>query len=100
MADITNSEAIAFVNEQVRPLCEEARALKARIAAATTRWYGGLNQAFPNTADPVQDGREAEGVSRLTGAHVNSAMGVLIASADQLNGEIIERPCVRAIEVN
>ena len=95
---ITDPEAIRFVNEQVRPLAEEMRSLKARIRAMQTAWFAGLNQEFPNSADPVEDGRQAEGVSRLTGANVNSAVGIAIAVADSVNDEIVSLPCVRPLQ--
>lgn len=97
---ITDPQAIRFVNEVIRPLSEEARALKARIAAAQTQWFAGLNQAFPNDISIVEDGRhDTEGVSVLTGANVNSSMSVLIGAANQLNDEIVSLPCVRQLEV-
>jgi len=101
MAQITNPEAIRFVNEQIRPLCERARALKAEIAAMQTNWYGGLNGEFDGNggADTVEDGREAEGVSRLIGGEVTNAVAQLFAVLD-LNAEIIAKPCVRALQVS
>lgn len=96
MADIIDPQAVKYVNEVIRPLCERQRALKAEISAAKTQWFSGINALFPNSAgDPVQDGREDEGVSRLTGADINSVMGVLIAAADAVNDEIISKPCVQ-----
>lgn len=96
MAQITDPEAIRFCNETVRPLCEEARALAAKVAALTTLWYGGINSKFPNSAnDTVEDGREGEGVSRLTGADVNNVLTQLLGIT--LNSEIIQKPCVRQI---
>lgn len=99
MPDIVDPEAVRYVNEVVRRLAEKARGLKAEILAAQTQWYAGLNVAIPNTTDLVADGREAEGVSRLTGADVNNAMGQLIALASAINDEIISKPCVRPLQV-
>lgn len=96
---ITDPEAIRFANEQVRPIAEQLRALKVRIRAMQTSWFAGRNQAFPNTSDPLEDGREAEGVSRLTGANVNSLVGIAIATADEINDEIVSLPCVRPLSV-
>ncbi len=100
MADITDPQAIKFVNEQIRQLSERCRNLKAEIASASTQWFGGINNLFPNTADPVQDGRESEGVSRLTGADINSVMSIVIGAAGQINDEIISKPCVQPLRVN
>lgn len=94
---ITNPEAVRFVNEQVRPLCEKARALSAEILAMQTLWFGGLDAQFPNDATALDDGREGQGVSCLTGAQVQLAVGVLIAMLGQANAEIIAKPCVRSL---
>lgn len=100
MADITNPEAKKFVNEQIRPLAEEARAIKAKIDAATTTWYGGMNAKFPNDSSPVVDNREGEGISRLVGSDINSVMSVLIGASTALNSEIIAKPCVRPLQAS
>lgn len=97
---ITNPEAVRFVSEVVRPLSEKTRALKAEIDAATTQWFGGMNAKFPNDSSVVEDGREAEGVSRLTGADVNGVMGNLIAASSAVNPEIIAKPTVRALSAS
>lgn len=95
MPQITNPEAIQFVNTALRPLCEEARILAVRIAAAQTQWFLGTNAAFAAGADTVEDGRDAEGISRLTGADVTNAMSQLLGIS--LNAEIIQKPCVRQL---
>jgi len=97
---ITNPESIRFVNEQIRPLCEEVRALVARVGAMNTSWQAGLNVTFPNDSTAVADNRDAEGVSRLTGADIQSAVGILLAVTAASNSQIISKPCVRAISVN
>lgn len=97
MVNIVNPEAIKFVNEQVRPLCEKARALVAEIQAMQSPWYGGLNLVIMNTADDIADGRDAEGVSRLKGSDVNSAVGILLAIVAASNAEIIAKPCVHPL---
>jgi hypothetical protein len=93
---ITNPEAIRFVNEQIRPLCEKARALNAEINSMQTLWFSGLNVSFPNTVEVLEDNRVSEGVSILTGANINSAVGILAAMTTASNAEIIAKPCVRA----
>lgn len=97
---ITNPEAIRFVNEQIRPLCEKVRALSAEIESMQTLWFSGLNNSFPNTSEEVDDNRESEGVSRLTGANINSAVGILIAVDGAVNDEIIQKPCVRSLRAD
>ena len=100
-ADITNPEAITFCNEEVRPLAEDVRALKARIDASVIRWYAGINAKIPNDSSALQDGREAEGVSRLEGTNINSFMGVLVNLQTSLDAAgvdgIVSLPCVRAL---
>jgi hypothetical protein len=105
MADVSNAEAIRFVNEQIRPLAESVRALKARIDAATVKWFGGINTTIGTSADDaIADGREAEGVSRLTAADVTGLMTQLLAIQATLDGAgvagVVEKPCVRTLEVS
>lgn len=97
---VTNPQAIAFVNEEMRPLAELARALVARVTNSETSWFAGINTIIPNdVAQAIEDGREAEGVSRLTGADIHSLMGVLITMRNAQNSEIIEKPTVRPLQV-
>lgn len=100
MAAITDPEAIRFVNEQVRPMCEKTRALMTEIASMQTLWYAGLNNKFPNDASPVDDKRETEGVSRLTGADVTAAVANMIDIHNTHNSEIISKPCVWAMKAS
>ena len=99
------SESIKFVNEQIRPTAEKLRALQAELAAMLTTWHGGIGAAM--TADltaPIDDGREAEGVSRLT---CNDVVGLMAAITDvqaALNevgrAAVISKPCVRPLRVD
>lgn len=106
MADINDPQAIRFVNEQVRPLCEEIRALKARLDAMRAEYDGNIGQFFfQRGSDEIADGREAEGVSRLIGndvlAFVDLAPYQLKAFFDAIGVmPIFIKPCVRPIEVN
>jgi hypothetical protein len=101
MAQLTNPQAITFANEVVRPLAEEARAFSIRLGAMRTAWYGGMNALFANAGDTVEDGRESEGVSRLTAGDVTNLIAQLIAvapgEAGAFNTEIIQKPCVRTL---
>ena len=97
---IKNPEAIRFVNEQIRPLCEKVRALDAEINSMNSLWSSGLNAFFPNTTEAVDDEREDEGVSRLTGADINQAVGILNNIEAAANAEIIAKPCVRALRAD
>lgn len=97
---IDNPNTVKFTNEVVRPLCEKVRAINALIDSAATQWFAGVNTTVPNTAEVLDDGRTSEGVSILTGADINSAMGILINMKTASNAEIISKPCVRALEVS
>jgi len=68
-------------------------------------WFGGLNSVIGNSADDnLIDGRESEGVSRLTGADVANLMTQLIAFQTQLNqagvSDVISKPCVRTLDAD
>lgn len=95
MAQINNPEAIRFVNEVLRPLCEEARAFRIRIAALSTEWFLGKNDLFAVPVDTVEDGRRTEGISRLTAGDVTNAVAQLLNWNP--NSEIIQKPCVRKL---
>lgn len=95
---VTNPEALKFVKEQVRVLAEYFRADAVRSDAANAQWFGGINNLIPNDSTPIDDGRENEGVSRLTGQDIHNFMGQVAAVAG-LNEEIVQKPCVRPINV-
>jgi hypothetical protein len=102
MADIVNPQAVRFTNEHIRPLAEEIRALKARVDATLVEWTASIAANVPNDTSPLADGRDAEGVSRLTGADVNGFIALLGAMQTRLNqagtAQIVAKPCVRALE--
>ena len=104
MADIVNAEAIRFCNEVVRPLAEKMRGLKAEVDAALVTWNAGIGTIIGSSAgDDIQDGRDAEGVSRLTAANVAALGGEMIAYQTRCDlagvAEIISKPCVRTLQV-
>ena len=100
MADITDAEAIKFVNEYIRPMCENLRYMCARGKDWKIRWDAGMSAKFPNDTSPVVDGRDAEGISRLTGADINAVAAVfntLLADIDTTSEVAINKPCVRPL---
>ena len=97
MADVSDPEAVRKVREQVRPLCEAARALKARILALQTEWFAGLNATVGTGTDHVLEGRAAEGVADLTCQEVTDAVGNLLAIAAAANDQNLSKPCVRPL---
>ena len=100
---INNPEAILFCNEVVRPLCERIKALKADIDAARMAYDGGIGDYFFNFGgEDVDDGREAEGISRLVGndvlAFVDRVLYQIKAEIEENSGEVvIGKPCVRTL---
>lgn len=97
---VTNPQAIKFVNEEVRPLAEQLRAISARIAASKVEWDATIAALFPNDTTTVDDLRDAEGVSRLTGADIQAFVSVAIAMLNAGNTQIISKPCVRALSAS
>lgn len=102
MAQITDQEAITFSNEQLRPIAEAARALKARCVDAKNKWSANTNRIaglfVVNNADVLVDGRATQGVSQLTSLQINqmiSQMDTIIT----LNDQIVQVPCVRPLIV-
>ena len=104
MADITNPEAIRFINEVARPTAEKMRAMKAEIDSALVSWNAGIGSIIgTSAADKILDGREAEGVSRATAGDVAALGGQLIVYQTAMNvpgvAEIISKLCVRSLQV-
>lgn len=99
---ITDFEAIRFVNEIIRPMAESLRAIKSQIDGASTTWTR-LSSLFPNDSSMLADGRDNEGVSRLTGADINAFVSLMGSLQSQMNQvgikEILEKPCVRTMKV-
>ena len=101
---ITNQQAITFTNAVVRPMAARFRALKAEVDSALTTWNAGLSSEFPSDpAEIVEDNREAEGISRVSGNDVQLLMAQLVIFQTQLNqagvGNVIAKPCVRPLQV-
>jgi len=97
---ITDPEAIKFVNEYIRPMCETIRYSNARGADFAIKW-AGLSGDFPNDpTDMVEDGREAQGISRLSGADIQAVATVfneLLGNLTPQSQAIIQKPCVRPL---
>jgi len=103
MADITNPEAIKFCNEYLRPISEQVRKLKAQIDDLLIKWNSGVGTIIGTSVDDnIDDGRDAEGISRLTAADVVAVGLQLIAIQTQLDVtgvmEKITLPCVRPLQ--
>lgn len=100
---MTDPQSIKFVNEVIRPLSERFRDLRDDLANALATWHGTSisTNVTADTADTVDDGREAEGVSRLICSDVVSIMTLTtntLAVLDAVGvGAVIAKPCVRAM---
>lgn len=98
---ITDPQAIKFVNEVVRPLSEQLRALKANIDSATFAWNGGISALVPNDVNELlNDGRQTEGVSRLTGADIRAVITILGAVRAAVTDATVSKPCVRPLNAS
>jgi hypothetical protein len=98
---MTNLEVNRFLNDTLRPLAHKARALRAEIRSMEIRWYAGMNTKVPNSlTTPIDDGREAEGITTLMGSDVVNLVGNLIAMKDAGNEEIIEKPSIGTLKIN
>ena len=101
---ITDPEAIKFVNEYIRPMCETVRYMVARGTDFANKWAQVAGD-FPNDPlEAVEDGRENQGVSRLTGADINAVAGVFSTLLGEISGAtaqaVISKPCVRPLLYN
>ncbi len=101
-AQITEPSAVTFANESVRVWAEDARAFNIKTDALIIEWFGSQSANFPNDSQVVEDGRDAEGVSRLTGIDVNNIITAALAVQTALDGRDahISKPTVRPLEVN
>jgi hypothetical protein len=100
--DITDARAIKFVNEVVRPTAEKIRALKIELNSINAKWSSEILMLVSNDGSVIQDGREAEGISRLVGSDINDLMYGVNSIVSTINGlapQTIEKPCVRPIQV-
>ena len=99
---ITDPVAIRYSNEVVRLMAEKLRNLKAEIDSHMLQWHGGIGAIFTaDMAGLVDDGREAEGVSRLTGNDIVGLVNQMSTLQTQLAGvgvmEVISKPCVQPL---
>ena len=100
---ITDPQAIRFVNEVVRPLCEQKRQYMANVAAARASYDAMIGTFFyGHDNEAIVDGRDAEGVSRLTGSDVLAWVAqALYAEKTAYDASGVAntygKPCVRSL---
>jgi hypothetical protein len=99
--ELADAEVVRFLNEEVRPWAERLRALKAEAHSTTVRWQSISGSIMQDTR-VIEDGRSAEGISRLTGNDVHDLMFVVSTLNSTLTGvadATIEKPTVRPLRV-
>lgn len=105
MANITDASVIKFANEDIRPLCEKLRNLKAEIEDAQARyWQHGINTVLDGRGDDVlEDGRADTGVSQLTGSDITNVITRIGEVQTLLDGankmDVVHKACVRSLKV-
>lgn len=101
---ITDTVSIRFVNEQLRPIAEKMRATKIELKQAFADWQQKIAASVPDdNKEMLEDGREAEGVTRLSGTDINAFINVLTkynTVGDEIGlDEVVNKLCVRPLEV-
>lgn len=73
MADITDSEAIKFCNEEVRPAADKLAQAYKFVKTVVDKWNANsMSTKIPdNAADDIIDGSATDGRHPLTGEDVN-----------------------------
>lgn len=96
---IDNPEIIKLTNEVVRPLAEQTRDLMIKLSIIQER-IDRLMPLIPNDASVILDGREAEGVSRLTGQDIYGILSIrnqIVALNTPEASALINKACVRPL---
>lgn len=101
---ITDAQVIKFSNDQIRPISEKLRDLYYECKAMQTDWFNGISALCPaDPAEMIEDGRDSEGINKLSGNDAVLTMTQVaefilqIEQAGVLN--VIQKPCVRAMKV-
>ncbi len=102
MAVMNDPETIRFVNERLRPLAEKLHALDVEMQD-TNAAYVLLQANLGNAEDSVEDGREAQGVSRLTVGDLQNFISQVRAIVSVFDGtgvrDVIRKPTVRKLKI-
>jgi hypothetical protein len=106
VADITDPQVIKFVNEAIRPISELLEKLDITAGSIIDRYWAQISELITanQNEDLIDDGREAEGISRLTKADLINTLSLLelIINAFDATGrrDVIRKPTVRLPRVN
>ena len=80
MPDITNPQAVAFANGEVRVIADKYAQLYYALDAFLNEWNAqGIGTLIPNTADVIVDGSATDGRAQITGTKVNGLVTNLTA---------------------
>jgi hypothetical protein len=96
---IDNPEIVRLTNEVVRPLAEQTRDLIIKLSIIQER-IDRLMPLIPNDTSVILDGREAEGVSRLTGQDIYGILAIRNQIVSLITPEasaLIHKACVRPL---
>ena len=100
--------AVSYVNENLRPLCEKLRAIQAELQTSLAKYVVEIAPitAAADPADILADGREDEGVSRLSAGDVALVMGLAQALSDLVEDTAnqnavgaMHKACVRPLRI-
>ena len=101
MADINDPLALGYINNIVRPISEQLRAIKYQLDSALVTWNNQMSGIIPDSDSDVIDGREAEGVSRIKGRDVVNVINIMNDVRDKLDLTGVEnkldKTCVRTL---
>ena len=102
-ARVNDPAALKVIGEGVRPMAERLRALDVAIVALQRDYAALANVPADDPGVLIDDGRDNEGISRLTGADVAAFMKTLesvhkVLSEDGV-ADVVNKPCVRALSV-
>lgn len=98
---ITDPEAIRLTNEIIRPLAERMRNLIAELEAAQ-EMVDRIMPTIPADSTIVEDGREAEGVSVLTGLDIHGLVeirGAILLLATPQARALVSKASVRPMRI-
>ena len=102
---ITDTTAIKFSNEQIRPISEKLRNLYYECKVMQQDWFNGVNTVIPyDNTEVLDDSRSVNGDSILTGQDIGGIMtqvGAFITMIEQAGVlGVVQKPCVRTMQVS
>ena len=100
---ITDPQVIAFLNSEIRPVAEKLVRLNVVLDDIIQSWFQVISGAISGNAsdDVIEDGREGEGISRITKADLSNFITQLLTIQAQFDGggvmDVISKPTVRSL---